>query len=240
MPKILNQNVLLQQEQRRAGEEKDAQREEEREKNGRLKRSENWFLLLYPDNPKHVEILMRVIGRYEYAYILHDKDKFEEETDEENPEKKAHWHVYVHTGIQKSVMQVCKELLIDGENERFIQRAVNKDACIVYMTHYFEHNKHQYDKTEIQTNIRSVVIEAFAKVMTDTDKMIKVCHIVQNGNFVQYSELVELLCVEGLVKEVRKCGNTIYSMYKDKQAYDAWLREHTKVDKETGEVYETR
>lgn len=50
-------------------------------------KSKHFLVLLYPDNPEHIQTFFLLRSKYNCAYISHDKDVFDEEDLVEHPDK---------------------------------------------------------------------------------------------------------------------------------------------------------
>lgn len=81
-----------------------------------------------------------------YAYILHDKDIYE------NGDTKApHYHLYVY--YQNAIT-------LNSMGNRFygahIEKPINKDYCIQYLIHRNDPQKYQYSSDEVISNISGI------------------------------------------------------------------------------------
>lgn len=122
-----------------------------------LKKSRSFALELYPEDETHCDVLDYIISFFEYAYILHDKDRFDEDIfDEESKElihkagdlKKPHWHVIICFKNPRSVNSLKDELKLAHIE------TCNFYAYSRYLIHKDSPLKYQYKKEEIHTNMQ--------------------------------------------------------------------------------------
>ena len=103
--------------------------------------SRNFKFLLYPDNPKHCEVLESIKMMFpEYIGILHNA----------NPERKEHYHIAVSLEVPKMLKTIAKDvgLLTDlGEPDcQFVRVCDGRlSRFLVYLTHLDQPDKEQYD-----------------------------------------------------------------------------------------------
>lgn len=110
-------------------------------------------LLLYPDDSTHMQALEKIKQSYDCAYILHDKDMYLEDTEEhaKGDCKKAHYHVIIRVGNNaRWSTAVCKEL---GIEHNYIEQIKNLDRMLMYLIHYNDCDKYQYDIKEVKGNL---------------------------------------------------------------------------------------
>lgn len=110
---------------------------------------------LYPEDETHLKILDEIKAYYEYAYILHDKDIWEEEVVDDdgitihNPgdKKKPHYHVILNFKNPRSLDKIKNELglkHLETCNFYFYCR---------YLIHKDNPHKYQYREEDIVTNM---------------------------------------------------------------------------------------
>lgn len=111
---------------------------------------------LYPEDDEHMKILDYIKQHFEYAYILHDRDIWEEEKVDEdgvtihNPgeKKKQHYHVILNFKNPRSLDKIKAELglkHLETCNFYFYSR---------YLIHKDNPRKFQYNEDEILTNMK--------------------------------------------------------------------------------------
>ena len=97
-------------------------------------------LLLYPDDPSHVEAMEKIKTSYDYVAILHDKDYTED-----GEIKKPHWHVVLRFGNATWNSAVAKDL---GIEQNYTEKVRNMNNAILYLIHYNDSDKYQYNINE--------------------------------------------------------------------------------------------
>ena len=122
-------------------------------------KSRAFALVLYPqEDSTHYSALLKITDLYEYAFIEHNKDKWEETKDEhkQGEQKKSHIHVILRFENARHKSKIAKELEI---GEHYIQKA-NFVAYTRYLIHKDDPTKYQYNEKEIMTNIPEQVHSA--------------------------------------------------------------------------------
>ena len=103
-------------------------------------------IILYTDNSQHLELLDVLVNKYDYAYILHDKD-----TNDDGSLKKSHIHLLLFFPNARWGSSILKEIDIDNSN--LIEFRENKSSAIQYLVHSNNHNKFQYSFTDIHSSV---------------------------------------------------------------------------------------
>lgn len=100
--------------------------------------SRNWAFLLYPDNPKHVEIYEKVLKPqlYRSVYITHDKGL---EADADS--NKEHIHVMLFLHSERWRDPLANEFDLEPN---LLQKLKSPVGYFVYCTHVDYKEKHQY------------------------------------------------------------------------------------------------
>lgn len=158
--------------------------------------SKNIAVLLYKDNDGHAQAFAKILSRWDYTYILHDKDSFEDDTEFHDVDqlKKEHYHVLIHLPSQKEPTQVARELGIDY---RFVQRVSDRTAMLCYLIHTGLYDKFQYSPKEVISNRPSLFYEAISSIKTSSEKLEKIIDIIQNKNCTTVSFAYKMLIREG-------------------------------------------
>lgn len=115
-------------------------------------RSRVHMLLLYPDNDKHMQALELIKKGYDYASILHDSDY-----NEDGELKKAHYHVIIRTHNATWNSAICKEL---GLELNLTEQVRNLDNSLMYLLHFNEPNKYQYDYSLVDGSLKNRLASA--------------------------------------------------------------------------------
>lgn len=103
-------------------------------------------IILYTDNQEHMLLLKQLQSKYNYACIIHDKDK-----DDDGNIKKEHIHLLIFFNNARWGSSILKEINIDNPN--LIQFRDNKVESIRYLIHADNKNKYQYNVCDIDSNI---------------------------------------------------------------------------------------
>lgn len=108
--------------------------------------SRNFKLLLYPDNPQHMEVLHQVKQLYpDHIGILHNA----------NPERKPHYHVALTVGAAPvQVGTLCRKLgfvteLLEPDLQFIRVLDGRMDRFLVYLTHMDDPAKEQYNASDL-------------------------------------------------------------------------------------------
>lgn len=134
-------------------------------------------ILLYPDDVTHVAALEVLKQGYDFAGILHDKDK-----DEDEKPKKVHWHVVLRTKSQTWNTALAKELKIE---RNYIQCIRNEEKALAYLIHFNEENKHQYEIQEVfgsEKAIKAVIKATGDAQLAEGEKVMTLLEDIQNAD----------------------------------------------------------
>lgn len=117
-------------------------------------RSRSMGLLLYPEDPTHVEALERVKA-YPYGLIKHDMDK-----DEKGEILKPHWHVVLRLKNAVWNTALAKDL---GISPQYIQQIRSEEAALEYLIHANEPEKYQYQISDVTGPLQRKLVDYLAK-----------------------------------------------------------------------------
>lgn len=170
----------------------------------------NWTMLLYPDDPSHVEAMATLEkGGYKYVAILHDQDTWQDGESENHvagETKKEHWHVVLKFPQARYNTAVAKEL---GIKENYMEPCANFDNACLYLVHANAEEKHQYDPTSLFGNLVSYV----NKLLLDDDEGSRVLEIVKTIDATPgralYRDILVWSCKNGLYGEFRRLGSGV-------------------------------
>ena len=120
---------------------------------------------LYPDDLEHLKVLEYIKKYFEYAYILHDKDIWDEEKVDDDGVtihkvgdlKKPHYHVVLNFKNARSIEKLKDELGL-----KHIETC-NFYFYIRYLIHKDNPRKFQYSEDEIITNMELRVHNALKR-----------------------------------------------------------------------------
>ena len=136
-------------------------------------RDRSHVLLLYPDCEEHVRALKLIERSYDYAYILHDKDKMEN-----GDMKKPHYHVVLRFPNQVWSSKVCKDL---GIQENYIEKHRSFPNALMYLIHYNDSDKAQYSVDDVKGSLKTRLIQEISKVdKTESEKIIELLDYIES------------------------------------------------------------
>ena len=145
-----------------------------------------FHLILYDDDKEQMEAMEYIITNYKYARIYHDRDiikpsKNEEREIEEQEFKKQHYHVVIQIGKNpRNRKSIAKELNI---KENYIE-GCNKDNMLLYLIHYKNPEKTQYDIEEVDGELQEDLIKLInSKCNTQQEKLERILEKIEDGNY---------------------------------------------------------
>lgn len=186
-------------------------------------KTRKFVLLLYPDSESYDcgKVLEYMRMNYETAYILHDKDRWTKEDEQENPEhkdgelKKPHYHVVLRW-VGKSARYrggLAKELNIPKEACEPIL-AEDCDGALLYLVHAGEKEKYQYTLEEVKGSLKSKLSDLlnFSQEEKPEGEQLQdiMCFILQEQNKLYTHELIEYCIVSKYLKAYRKYSYQIH------------------------------
>lgn len=162
----------------------------------------NYMLLLYPDNVNHMKALEKIQQSFDYALILHDKDKFTEVDEKKNSEhkagslKKAHFHVVVRFPNKRWNTAVAKTF---GLELRFVEKVHSLDKALMYLVHFGNETKHQYSHDEVLGPLKKRMIEKInAESKEESEFILEILEFVKNyDGYLAYDEYLSFLVCNG-------------------------------------------
>lgn len=113
-------------------------------------RSTNFNLVLYEEDESHRQAIEFITKNYDYAMICHDRD-----TDEDGVVKKAHYHIILKFPNQKWNTALASELNI---TENYIENCKNLKNSLLYLIHFYDKDKFQYDIKDVCGNLKKRLI----------------------------------------------------------------------------------
>lgn len=169
-----------------------------------MKKSRTFACVLYPEDEEQMKILEYIKINFEYAYILHNEDVWEEDTEEHKVGelKKEHYHVLVYFKNARSIDSVKKELNIQH------LETCNFYAYTRYLIHKDNPRKHQYSKEEIKTNIDTRIYNALKRDYNsqeqDTRILLDFIFSIRQQSFVTYKQLIEYAIENDCLLELKR------------------------------------
>lgn len=188
-----------------------------------IDRSRSFAFELYPEDDKHCDILDYIISYFDYAYILHDKDKFDDDIiDTETKEilhkagdlKKPHWHVIICFKNPRSVKSIKDELRLEHVE------TCNFYAYSRYLIHKDSPQKYQYDQSEIHTNMQIRIDNALSRTFDskEQDTRILLKYLFEQGreSIITFKQLTQYAMENDCLLDLKR--NTFFY----KQFTDEW------------------
>ena len=114
-------------------------------------RDRKFCLLLYPlEDESHKNAIDIIKRSYDYAMITHDSD-----LDEEGNLKKSHTHLVIRFNNPVWNSALAKDL---GIEINYIQKCRSLERSLLYLVHYNEPDKFQYDTRKVQGNLKQKLL----------------------------------------------------------------------------------
>lgn len=169
-------------------------------------------LLLYADDPTHVEAMSLIDKSYDYAAILHDKD-----LDDNGELKKPHYHYVVRFNSAKWNTAIAKDLSI---KENYIEQCQNINNSLLYLLHYNDSDKYQYSieevkgpiKVKLQELLKSSGVSEVEKVTMFMDYIDSVQNYISTGQIIRW-------CLENGCWDAYRRAPSIWNRVVDEHNY---------------------
>lgn len=196
-------------------------------------RGRNWCLLLYPDDPSHVECLEKLqkLG-YNYCAVLHDSDIYsEDDCDAAHPVgtlKKPHYHVVLAFPNARYQIPLGKEL---GIKENYVSLARNLDGALLYLLHRGNPEKYQYDISTAQGALTKA-LERLLEQEPESGRVLRVLDVLDTLPVpVSYRAFLTRICEMDLYGDFRRMGSGIVRLL-DEHNSQAWTDNRSVISKE--------
>ena len=162
-------------------------------------RDRKFVMVLYPEDPAHADAMEKMkSGGYNFAAILHDKDKTED-----GSQKKPHWHVVVRFKNACWNTAIAKEL---GIAPNYLEACKDVDGALLYLVHFGNEDKFQYDYEAVFGPLRV----RLATLLAEPDegaRVLTLVDIIENSpGFMSYSELLKKSVAAGVYSDLRRMG----------------------------------
>lgn len=193
-------------------------------------RSRNYTIVLYPEDETHVQALDTIKNQFSYAYILHNKDKYEkDEINEDTGEiehkrgelKKEHWHVLITFPNARSEENI-KAIL--GNEKLHIEKSSFYEMTR-YLIHLDSPHKYQYNSQEIITNIPERINNALAReIPKEEEKAMLLLNYIfseTNQGFLTFKQLTQYAIDNDCLGELQK-KTYFYNQFIDKTGFNRW------------------
>ena len=173
------------------------------------KQYRTYHVILYPDSTSYNcdDVLNICLSKYsEVAYILHNKDVWEDEILNDDGTvkyskgelKKPHYHVIIHTS-PRYPSAVVNALGISSNDVNYGSK-VNFNASIRYLIHADNPNKYHYDVSEIVSNISD--LDRFFTVVDEGLQVMNLIELREKG--ASYKELCQYACSHNCWDSLRR------------------------------------
>lgn len=172
-------------------------------------RGRNWNLVLYPDDPSHLDAMGRLNKGYSYVAILHDKDVWGADDSVDHVEgevKKEHWHVIVKFPQARWASAIAKELCIDV---RHMQLCRSFSASVLYLTHYGLPTKYQYDASELFGPLTKIALKEFECDTDQNARVLSLLELLDSLELIDEIDLIRAACDAGLYGDLIRMGGLI-------------------------------
>ncbi len=139
--------------------------------------------ILYEEDPVQMEAMKKIIENYKYARIKHNKDKTQD-----GEIKKEHYHIIINVGKNpRNRKAIAKELNIP---ENYIE-GCNKEQMLLYLIHYNNPEKTQYDIEEVDGEMQKDLIKIIdSKNSTQKEKLQEMLYKIYESNY-NLSQMVD-------------------------------------------------
>lgn len=173
-------------------------------------RDRKFCLLLYPEDLTHASAVDRLMtGGYNFALILHDQDRWDENEPSFDPSKhkpgelkKPHWHIVVKFQNPRWNTALAQEL---GIKPNYLESCSNLDSALLYLVHEGYPQKYQYDIEQVEGPLKITL----QKLLLDDDegsRVLRIVEMVDNSPAPTYKEILVKCCKAGLYGEFRRLG----------------------------------
>lgn len=178
-------------------------------------RCRKFSILLYPDNPLHVEAFEKIRRTYDHIGILHDKD-----TKSDGSLKKAHWHIVLVFRNDRWSTAVSKEF---GIERRWVEAIRNQESMLYYLIHFKEEKKHQYDIKELfgtesqLKNFSKLYQKGVEGYKDEGEKIVELIEFIENADkHISVKSFSKFCALNGYWSEFRRSGSIFLKMIEEK------------------------
>lgn len=162
-------------------------------------RSRLWNLVLYPEDPTHVNALEYIARNYDYVGICHDRD-----LDDDGNLKKAHYHVILKFPQARYRTAVAKEI---GIATNYMEKMGSFQKSARYLLHYGWDDKYQYQETDLFGTLVPQVVKLTHQNKDEDSRMLDLLSLLNDVPFhLTMTDAIHLACQNGLYSEFRRAG----------------------------------
>lgn len=162
-------------------------------------RSRKFCFILYPlEDETHKKALEYIKLNYDYAMIVHDRDK-----NEQGEIKKSHTHVVISLPNAKWNTAIAKEI---GLSENYFQKCKSLDNALEYLIHYNDDSKEQYSIDEVQGSLKKKLQKLILNDGKDESEKVEelLDYIDKIPSFIDEVFFIRLACSLGYYDVVRR------------------------------------
>ena len=179
-------------------------------------RDRKFCLLLYPNEDENHKEALEIIKRsYDYASINHDSD-----LDEEGNLKKVHTHVVIRFNNPVWNSALAKDL---GIEINYIQKCRSLERSLLYLIHYNEPDKFQYDVRKVQGSLKQKLKNYIKNSGKDeSEKVLELLDYIDSCvGYLDEQDFVRYVAFNGLYDIYRRSTVTfIRALQKHNEPYD--------------------
>lgn len=164
------------------------------------------WLVLYPDDPSHVDAMQKLDDDlYRYSAILHDHD-----LNEDGSIKKAHYNILVKFNAPRSADSFAKEL---GIGSNYIKYVGNTKSAERYHLHLDNPEKSTYSLQEVFGTDVDSVIKACSQPMSESAEVMAIINLLDSYNCrVSVKQFLIAICENELYATFRRMGGLATSL----------------------------
>lgn len=174
-------------------------------------RSRVHMVLLYPENTEHLEVLENIKKNYDCAYILHDMD-----ITEDGEVKKAHFHVIIRTQNATWNTALCSAIGLNETN--LVQHIRNIDNALLYLVHFNEPEKYQYNLADVKGNLKDKLVSAMNNQnKSEGEKVSELIDYIENyKGYLSLTAFSKFCASNGYWSEFRRSGSIFIKIIEEK------------------------
>lgn len=174
-------------------------------------RSRVHMVLLYPENENHLKVLDNIKQNYDYAYCLHDMD-----TNDDGELKKEHYHVIIRTQNATWNTALCSNIGLEEVN--LVQHIRNLDNALLYLVHFNEPDKHQYNIDDVHGNLKSKLVMAMnSQNKSEGEKVSELIEYIEEyKGYLSLTAFSKFCASNGYWSEFRRSGAIFIKIIEEK------------------------
>lgn len=179
-------------------------------------RDRKFCLLLYPlEDETHKNAIDIIKRSYDYAMITHDSD-----LDEEGNLIKSHTHLVIRFNNPVWNSALAKDL---GIEINYIEKCRSLERSLLYLVHYNEPDKFQYDTRKVQGNLKQKLLNYIKNSGKDeSEKVLDLLDYIDNYvGCLDEQDFVRYVATNGMYDIYRRSTVTfIRALQKHNEPYE--------------------